>query len=92
MNKKIEEFLDYMAELNSEASYPTGFEEAIIGYVERIGSEPLIVLDRGKCIEILMKDMSQDEAEEYFNYNLLYCWVGEGTPVFFSSIGDVCEM
>jgi hypothetical protein len=29
-----------------------------------------------------MEDMSNEEAEEYFEYNVLGSWVGESTPVF----------
>ena len=71
MKKEIEDFLECMELINQEALYPTGFEEAIIGIAERIGSEPLILLDRQKCIEILMKDMSEEEAIEYFDFNVL---------------------
>ena len=63
MKKEIENFLDYMDEINTYATYPTDFEDAIIGYVERCGSPPLILLDRKLCIQILMRDMDEDEAE-----------------------------
>ena len=78
-----------MEQINPEAAYPTDFEDAIIGIAERIGSDPLIVLSREKCIEILMKDMDREEAEEYFEYNMLGAWVGEGTPVFLSKLEDI---
>ena len=89
MKKEIEDFLECMELINQEALYPTGFEEAIIGIAERIGSEPLILLDRQKCIEILMKDMSEEEAIEYFDFNVLGSWVGEGTPVFMTKVEDI---
>lgn len=92
MRKKIENFLDYMEQLNPAAAFPDGLEDAIIGIAERIGSDPLILLDTEKCIAILMEDMSEEEAREYFQYNVLGAWVGEGTPVFMTKIEDVYGM
>ena len=89
MKKEIEDFLDYMDEINSYASYPTGFEDAIVGFTERCGQPSLILLDREKCIEILMKDMDEEEAIEYFEYNVLGSWIGESTPVFMTKIEGV---
>ena len=34
-----------------------------------------------------MKDgMSEDEAEEYFEFNVTGAWVGHGTPIFVRSM------
>jgi len=45
--------------------------------------EPVILLDKDKCIELLMADgMSLDDAYEYFDFNVIGSWVGEGTPAF----------
>ena len=89
MEKAIEDFLDYIDEVNPYAVYPTDFEDAIVGYTERCGSPLLILLDREKCIEILMKDMDRDKAVEYFEYNVLKSWVGENTPMFMTKIVDI---
>lgn len=60
-----------------------GFDEAIIGTVERFGdSEAIILYDKEKIIQTLMKEMPREEAEEYFYYNILGAYVGEGTPAF----------
>jgi hypothetical protein len=56
-----------------------GFNEAIIG--ECIQSQR-IIYDYEKMIEILMKDMTQDEAMEYFDFNILGAYVGEYTPIY----------
>jgi hypothetical protein len=58
-----------------------GFDEAILGVVERIGLQA-ICYDTHKVIEILMKDMTEEEAWEYYSYNMLGAYVGESTPVF----------
>jgi len=58
-----------------------GLDEAIIGVVERLGTQA-ICYDTDKVIEILMRDMTEDEAWEYFQYNIAGAWVGEHTPFF----------
>ena len=67
-----------------------GFNEALIGTGERAGSLPVAVYDRQKCIDILCKqDMSREEAEEYFDFNVIGAYVGKQTPIFVT-IGDTC--
>lgn len=58
-----------------------GFEDAFIG-VGRQFNRPFAIYDRGFCIDILMEDMSNEEAEEYFEFNVQGAYVGESTPVF----------
>ena len=58
-----------------------GFDEAIIGVVQRMGIQA-ICYDEDKVIEILMRDMSEEEAYEYFDFNIAGAWVGESTPFF----------
>ena len=58
-----------------------GFDEAIIGVVERMGLQA-ICYDKNKVIEILMRDMDEDEAWEYFDFNIAGAWVGDSTPLF----------
>ncbi len=62
-----------------------GFEDAFIGIGRQFGS-PIAIYDRNKCIDILMKDMLEEEAEEYFQYNVEGAWVGENTPIFMEQI------
>jgi len=80
----IDEVLECFSEIEAEALYPTDLKEAIIGVVERFGMQPLILLDRDKCIEIFMKrdGMSFSDANEFFEFNTIGSWVGEGTPCF----------
>jgi len=60
-----------------------GFEKALIGYGRQFNKE-LAVYDRAKCIEILARNMPEEEAEEYFEFNVVGAYVGESTPVFVS--------
>lgn len=61
-----------------------GFDDAIIGVAERIGMEPVVAYSTPKIIEILAREMTEDEAVEFFEFNILGAYVGERTPVFVS--------
>lgn len=58
-----------------------GFDEAVIGISWDI-EIPRLVYSVDKCIEVLMKDMSHDEAHEYFNFNVSGACMGERTPIW----------
>jgi hypothetical protein len=58
-----------------------GFEEAFVGIASQF-DKPIAIFDRQKCIKILMRDMSEDEAYEYFEFNVSGAYVGENTPAF----------
>jgi hypothetical protein len=62
-----------------------GFDEAIVGVVQRIGLQA-ICYDTYKIISILMRDMSEEDAWDYYSYNMLGAYVGESTPVFLEMI------
>lgn len=73
-----------IAEYNEEALFCDGFDEAIIGYAERINLGPVAAYDVNKIIEILvLRDgMTHEEAVEYFYFNIHGAWMGENTPVY----------
>jgi hypothetical protein len=61
-----------------------GFDDCIIGIVEEFGNGKRILYDKTKMLEKLTKEnlMTQSEAEEYFDYNILGLYAGEQNPVF----------
>jgi hypothetical protein len=81
---------EWVSEWNEEALLADGFEDAIVGISERIGREPIVVYDKDKCIEILAAQMTSDDedddpytmAVEYFEFNVIGAWMGDGTPEF----------
>ena len=70
--------------IEEDALFADGFDEAIIGISERFGRVPIVAYDRGFCISILMErdGMDYEEAVEFFDFNVIGAWVGEGTPEF----------
>ena len=73
---------DYFSEIDGSFLFADGFDEAIIGHVAVAGRRDVILYDREKVITILMKDMSREDAEEYFDYNIQGAYVGVATPAF----------
>jgi hypothetical protein len=83
-----------IASLNEEATFADGFEDALIGYVERFGVSPVPLYDREVCIQILIdQGFTHEDAEEYFNYNVTGAWVGDGTPAFATILRETrCDL
>lgn len=54
-----------------------GFDEAIIG-IEY--SKMSLVYSVGKAIQILCRDMSEEDAWEHFGFNVVGSYVGEKNP------------
>ena len=82
MNKEM------VSEVNDEMLFADGFDGALVGYIERAGMPSIACYDKDKCIEILAKDMTYEEAVEYFYFNTAGAYVGENTPCFFTRIED----
>jgi len=80
----------------SEMLRADGFNDAIMGIVQRCGQDDVVLYDTDKVIGGLMNGdgMSYEEAVEYFEFNILGAWMGEGTPAFFSkaSFDDLKEV
>jgi len=78
-----------LADLDEDLLFmdPESFDEAIMGYIERANSPPVVCYNKDKVLEILMKDgMDWEEAEEYYYYNIVGAYMGERTPVFLETI------
>ena len=63
----------------------TGFDDCAIGIMERFGMEPVVVYDREKVIDKIMKQSdggTYEDAFEYYEFNQLGAWWGEKTPAF----------
>jgi len=81
---EVDRLREWVSGWNEEALLADGFEDAIVGICEKFGAVPVVAYDREKCIEILMEQdgMGYEEASEFFEFNVVGAYVGEGTPVF----------
>lgn len=80
LRDKIDDWVDEFYP-DSTILIADGFEEAFVGVASQF-DKPIAIFDRQKCIKILMRDMSEDEAYEYFEFNVSGAYVGENTPAF----------
>ena len=74
---KLRDTIDSMDEL-SGAIILDGYDEAIIGYDITVGR---LVYDSDKIIAILSADMGEEDAQEFFDYNIAGGYYGEQSPV-----------
>jgi len=60
-----------------------GFDDAILGYGRQFNKD-LVVYDYEMCVAILMdrEGMTEEEADEYMEFNVIGAYMGELTPVF----------
>ena len=77
--------------LYEELTAASGLDDAIIGVGVCCGQPPVVVYAVDRVIEILMArdGMTNDEAIEFFEFNIAGAWTGVTTPVCMYSIsGD----
>ena len=67
-----------------------GFEPAFVGIGRQFG-KPIAVYDRDKCLALLSKDMTYEDAIDYFEFNVSGAWVGEQTPIFLETLPENCR-
>ena len=74
--------MDRLAEEYPDLMRMDGFDDAILGVVERIGLQT-VCYDLNKVISMLMEQgMDEQDAWDWYQFNMVGAWVGEATPVF----------
>jgi hypothetical protein len=63
-----------------------GFDDCIVGVSESFGEEPRIIYSKKQIITKLMKDMSQEDAIDYYYYNIVGGMFGTQNPIFIQDI------
>tara|TARA_R110000796_G_scaffold94869_1_gene199777 strand:+ start:1084 stop:1356 length:273 start_codon:yes stop_codon:yes gene_type:complete len=76
--------IDYIDENAEGAVILSDLDDAIIGVVEEFGNGPRILYSTEKIIQILIDrdGMSEEEAVEYYGFNIVGMFAGEQNPVF----------
>ncbi len=68
---------------NPDALLADGFEDAVIGRTANHHHPVVAVYDLAKCVQILVDSgMTDEEAEEYLDFNVLGAYVGDNGPLF----------
>ena len=63
-----------------------GFDAAIIG-VDTLAER--IIYDKRKMVQILLEEMSEDDAIEFLEYNTWNAYVGEHTPIYMDDFNEM---
>tara|TARA_R110000868_G_C10613248_1_gene741583 strand:+ start:150 stop:389 length:240 start_codon:yes stop_codon:yes gene_type:complete len=73
----IDKILNWFPE--DEILKAEGFDDAIIG----IDDETMrLIYSVSKCVDILKKDMDEEEAIEYFNFNVKGAYMVDKNPIW----------
>ena len=64
------------------------YEQAIIGQDD---ASLRIVYSVDKIIGILSEEMSEEEAREFYEYNILGAYMGEMTPIYVNEHGSIYD-
>ena len=80
MNKIKEAIIEfYSGHIDDAPLFADGLDDAIIGICP---DSFRVIYSRSKAIEIFAKDMDEEEAVEYAEYNTFSAYVGEYTPIW----------
>jgi hypothetical protein len=87
MKNKKEQIEQIIEELAPEAMIADGYDNAIVGIADvcdKSGTRTVVAYDKQKILKILQErdGMELEEAAEFFDYNVLGSYVGEGTPIY----------
>ena len=77
---KVRLMKESCSEFNPEALFADGFDESIIG----IDTKGRVTYSYNQIIETLIErdGMSEEEAREFFDFNIDGAYVGEYTPIY----------
>ena len=76
--------LEFIQDNYPDVLIADGFDKAIMGIVERFGMNPVVLYNKNKCINIMIKrdGMTEEEAIEFYYYNIVGAYMGDYTPCF----------
>ena len=73
----------YLKEREENVILMDGFDEALIGFSQRINEPLLAIYSWEKMIDVCTDrdGMTYEEASEYIDYNCIGAWIGDQTPI-----------
>lgn len=89
MNNKDERIEEWAKQ---EILSADGFDDAIVGLARR-SDLVVVAYSVDKMLQIMVDGgISQEDAREYFEYNIVDAWVGENTPVYIEDYKDFVDV
>lgn len=88
MTERLKQITEYLEDIGESVLLMDGFEDALIGFSQRISEPLLAVYSLDKMVEVLMSrdGMTFDDANEYIDFNCIGAWLGEKTPVIVTAL------
>lgn len=79
---------DEIAEINPDALFCDGFDDAILGIAERPNLGPVVAYSIETMLQIMVErdGMTHEEAYEYIDFNIRCAWVGDNTPIYITTV------
>ena len=72
--------------LDEPLLFADGFDDCLIGLAEGFGGNECLAYDKTKILAKLRENMSEEEAIEYFDFNIGGAYVGKRTPIFITPV------
>jgi len=71
-----------ISDLDPEVLLLDGFDDAIVGVASRCGQPLIAVYGMDRMVRVLVErdGLTEEEAVEHLEYNVLGAWVGDRTP------------
>ena len=83
----MNEVKSILQDINPEALIADGLDQAIVGFGGQHPMQPVAVYDYDKCVGVFMgQGMSEEEAIEWMEFNVVSAYLGEGTPIFIKMV------
>lgn len=84
MRITLEKFAE---ETGEELIFLDGYDSAIVGIIKK-ANHYSVLYDTNIILSTLMQDMSEDDAYEWFSFNIESAWFGNNTPAFTCNIHE----
>ena len=88
IREKYEIILEKIEETNPETIVLEGYDDCIVGICNTF-SGAILLYSEDKIVEKLQKEMSEEEAIKYYEFNILNTYYGQYSPVFLVSENDI---
>ena len=101
MTVSVDQIVERLTDIDVSMLLADGFEDALMGYVEGwfprgsgVSQGVVAMYDSTRCIQILMErdGMDQDEAEEFFSFNVTGAYAGDKGPVFATFLREKTDL
>ena len=88
-HKNLQEYVDFV-DYTENVITMDGYNDCIIGVISTFEGKQVIAYDIDKVLTRLRErdGMSEIEAIEFFEFNMLGAWMGEHTPMFISTLTE----